>query len=138
SLDGEREYGSRDYQLRFPRDTLRAGSLGSQTGTVPVYLPGLRGAGNSARKAFLERSLAGVTAVHEIRVNARIEGPLRTVWEALYEAGYGDPDCRVLRYWDPDRGFTLEGGDAEALLVACRGRVLALVVGFDERDRSIV
>ncbi len=130
SVDGEWKYGDSDYQARFSRDLLRAGSLGTQTGTVSAYLPGLTGSPPPARRRHLERSLAGVTAVHEIRVMARLEGPLATIWQGLGEFGYGDPDATVRRYWDRDRGFALSGVDAEGLVVARNGRALALLVSF--------
>jgi hypothetical protein len=132
SLDGEWKYGLADYQDRFPRDLLRAGSLGAQAGTVPVYLPGLVGQPAPDERTRLERSLAGVTAVHEIRVMAPLDGPLGTVWKSLYDFGYGRTSCLVRRYWDPQRGFELRGADAEALVVACEGQALALVVSFGD------
>lgn len=130
SLDGEWKYGLDDFQDRFPRSLIRAASLGSALGTVPVYLPGIRGETTRERRKQLERSLAGVTALHEIRVMARAEGPLRQIWQTLLKAGYTSADCHVGRYWDDPPPVRLRGGDAEALLVSCEGRALALVVSW--------
>lgn len=132
SLDGEWKYGRSDYQDRFPRDLLRAGGIGAQAGTVPVFLPGLVGETSTAERARLERSLAGTTGVHEIRVMTTLVGPVGTVWKTLYDFGYGRPGCDVRRYWDSKPGFTLRGPDSEALMVACEGRALALVVSFGD------
>jgi hypothetical protein len=130
SVGGELKYGLEDYQDRFSREFLRAGALGAQSGTVPVFLPGLRGETSPAERTRLERSLAGVTALHEIRVMARMEGPLRTVWETLVDFGYGTERAAVHRYYDPEPGFTLTGADAEALVLTRAQRALALVVSY--------
>jgi hypothetical protein len=130
SLSGESKYGLDDYQERWPRDLLRAADLGAQAGTVPVFLPGLTGRPSPSARQHLERSLAGVTAVHEIRVMTQLEGPLEVVWKSLLDHGYGQPDTVVKRYWDTDRGFSLTGAEAEALVVARSGRALALVVSY--------
>ena len=129
-VDGEWKYGSDDYQRRFPRGLMRAGSLGTQTGAVSVYLPGLEAPRGSAKRAALERGLAGVTALHEIRVWARMEGALESIWRALSEFGYGRENARVARYWDERPGFRVTGADAEALVVASGGRAAALLVNY--------
>lgn len=134
SLDGEWKYGHAPYAERFPPIYLRAASLGSQSGTVPVYLHGLK-ASPSERPA-LERQLAGYMAAHEIRVLRRLEGPLKTIWSGLFDAGYGRDDCRVRRYWDPVPGFELEGVRASTLLVVCGDEVLAVVASAGPAGRA--
>lgn len=130
NLDGEWEYGLDDYQDRFSRTLMRSASLGSTTGTVPVYLPGLEGETSPKRRHQLERSLASVTALHEIRVQRRADGPLLFLWEELMKAGYASPDCTVGRYWDEPPLARVVGGDAEVLLVSCGEESLALVVSY--------
>lgn len=133
NLDGEWHYGATDFQQRFPRTLMRAASLGQSLGTVPVYLPGIEGEQGARQRLHLERSLAGVTALHEIRVLARSEGPLESVWETLLAAGYGSADCRVRPYWESPRAAWLRDGDGEALLIVCDESALALVVSYGAR-----
>jgi len=135
SVGGEWKYGATDFQDRFDRSLLRSASLGVKTGTVSVYLPGIKGRLSPQRRSQLERSLAGVTAVHEIRVWDRMEGPLETIWRALYRFGYGRVGTTVKRYWDADAGFEISGADAEALVVVRDGRALALVTSFGDAGR---
>jgi hypothetical protein len=136
SLGGEWKYGSDDYQDRFPRDLLRATSIGSQSGTIPVFLNGIRGQIDPKRQRQLERSLAGVTALHEIRVMTRFEGAVAQVWNTLMEAGYARPECRIHPYWENESGVSIRGVDAEILVVSCDRRMLALVVSYDERREA--
>lgn len=131
TLDGEWKYGATDYPERFPPDLLRAGSLGAQTGTVPVYLHGLEGA-SGKRRDDLERQLAGLMAVHEIRVLKRIDGPLEKVWSELFDFGYGRSRCEVRRYWDAEAGFEVRGVEARVLLVVCGRDALAVVASVGE------
>lgn len=130
SLSGEWQYGTKDFQERFDRDLLRAEAIGSQAGTVPVVLPGISGQVSSKRKKELERSLAGVAAVHEIRVMARFEGPLADLWKALERGGYGSESCRVRPYWEGWNGISLRGPDAETLVVQCPDALRILIVSY--------
>ena len=130
TLDGEWKFGGDDYQDRFSRDFLRASSLGTQSGTVPAFIPGLPQEISGPESERLERSLAGTTAVHEIRVMANPSATLELPWKHLLAFGYGKPECRVHRYWDDPQVVDVLGVDAEALAVVCGGRALALVTSF--------
>lgn len=131
SLDGEWGYGDQDFQNRFSRERLRAEGLGTQLGTIPVWLPGIETQDDS-RKEELERQLFGLTALHEIRVMDSFSGTLGDGWNRLRSQGYGDPACAIGRYWDPNPTLTVRGVDAEVLSIRCEDRITALIVGFDE------
>lgn len=131
SLDGEWKYGTDDFQTRFSRDYLRASALGSQLGTVPLWLPGMLSV-TGPKRDELQRQLFGLTALHEIRVLDSLTGPLGDWWRRLREQGYGDPSCVVGRYWDEDPIVRIVGVDAAALAVRCGNKITALVVGFDD------
>jgi hypothetical protein len=128
-LDGEWRYGAEPHTRRFPRDLVRASSLGTQLGAVPVYLPGIIGV-TGDREAALRRNLGGFAALHEIRVMDNLSGAPGEFARRLLAFGYADPACSVHRYWDGPPAFTLTGADAEALVVRCGEDALALVVGF--------
>jgi hypothetical protein len=134
-LDGEWKYGRDDFQDRFPRDMLRAESLGTQTGSIPVYLPGIVGPRSNDERDHLERSLAGVTAVHGINVWDHPKRALESLWTALYAFGYGQPGTAIHHYWDPDPPFTVAAasGDAEAVVANRDGDAIALVASFGGR-----
>ncbi len=134
-LDGEWRYGAQDYQERFARDLMRASSLGVQVGAAPVYLSGTRGA-DAPRSRELSRSLAGVTALHEIRVMEEAKASPHEFWKRLRAFGYGDPRCAVHRYWDRPKRFEVIGAAAEALVVTCRQSALALVVNYGGAGRA--
>jgi hypothetical protein len=131
-LDGELRYGPEPFPQRFSRDWLRAESLGTQVGSLPLFLPGVKGVDSAERRRAIERSVVAGTAVHEIRVFGGANKPAKAVWELLYRFGYGRDDCRVLRYWDRPRHFRLSGVDAEALVLVRGQRALALVASFGE------
>lgn len=130
SLDGEWRYGNDDFQQRFSRDLLRASGLGSQLGTVPVWLPGMLDA-SGPRREELRRQLFGITALHEIRVMDTLGDSLGTWWKLLRTQGYGDAECEVGHYWDAAPIVTVSGVDANALAIRCGQKITALVVGFD-------
>lgn len=131
NLDGEWHYGADDFQDRFSRDLLRASALGSQLGTVPVWLPGMLSV-TGPRREELRRQLFGLTALHEIRVMDSYGDSLGDWWKLLRAQGYGDPACQIGRYWDADPIVTVSGVDAEALAIRCGKRITALLVGFDD------
>ena len=134
-LDGEWRYGSEDFQRRFPRGLLRAGSLGSQLGAITVFLPGIEGV-QGARAAELGRELAGVAAVHELRVLQEGDGAPRAFAERLHAFGYGAARCSVHRYWDEPARFHVRGGDVAALLVTCGRNALALLVNYGQAGNA--
>ncbi len=134
-LDGEWRYGATDFQQRFTRDLLRAGSLGTQLGAVPALLPGITSS-EPARAKELSRSLAGVAGIHELRVLQESRDAPREFWERLRAFGYGDDRCAVHRYWDRPRHFELSGVDGEALVVSCGDAALALLVNYGAPGRA--
>ena len=131
SLDGEWNYGENDYPERFSRELLRAAGLGSQLGTVPVWLPGLPSA-PGPRRDELVRQLFGLTALHEIRVMEPLGSALGDGWRMLRAQGYGEASCEIGHYWDAQPLVRVGGVDASALTIRCGDRITALVVGFDE------
>ena len=129
-LDGELRYGPEPFPKRFTRDWIRAESLGSQVGSLPLFLSGVIQIEDEPRRRDVERSVVGATAVHEVRAWAGSERIAKEIWEPLYRFGYGRPGTRVLRYWDEPHAFEVTGVDAEALVLVRDGEALALVNGF--------
>ena len=134
SLSGEWKDGSVPFQERFSRDLLRAESMGSQAGTVPVVLPGIQGTLDPSKMRALERSLAGVAALHEIRVMQRFDGEYAALWKSLARAGYGSDNCRVRTYWMPNVGdIESPASEVTSLVVDCRERSTYLLVNYGTR-----
>ncbi len=131
-LDGELRYGSKPFQERFSRDWLRAEALGTQTGSVPLFLPGIQGTLSENEREALMRSAVGAAAVHEIRLWGAPKKLVDEIWGGLYRFGYGAPDSRVFRYWDLPAVAGVSGVDAEVLVLARDAEALALVASFGE------
>lgn len=131
NLDWEWKYSGENFQNRFSRELIRTTSIGLQTGSVPFVLgtTGIRGQLSPERKAFLMRSLLGTSLVHEIK-NLSCEGILGDIYARLATFGYGTPECRVLRYWEPDFPVAIRGVEAEALLLVKEKEALILVTSF--------
>lgn len=140
NMEWEMNYGMRNFQDRFSRDQIRTTAIGLQTGSAPQVLgtTGIRGDVSEERERFVRRTLAGVAAVHEIKDIRSARGAIGEVYEAFFDFGYGTEDCRVYRYWDEPFPATIEGLDAEALVLANDGAALLLIVDFDEGGKGTV
>lgn len=140
NLEWEIGYSMRTFQDRFSRDEIRTTAIGKQTGSVPQVLgtTGIRGAATPEHEALVRRSLAGVSAVHELK-DIRSAGDVSgEVYGRLFDFGYGLPECRVFRYWDEDFPVSIEGLDAASLLLVNDGAALILVVDYGDGGEAIV
>ncbi|MBV9851256.1 MAG: hypothetical protein JO250_16420, partial [Armatimonadetes bacterium] len=125
----EMHYGGSDFQDRFPRDYIRAVTLGRQSGNMPVVLQGITEVSDPAQRAWVERTRTGVCLTHEL-----------TVWQAdplfirvkqfLYTLGYGTPTCRVFHYWDEHPALTVSGLDAAWIAFENRDTVAVMVTDY--------
>jgi hypothetical protein len=109
NLDLEWFYGPEPAQKRYADGLLRAESLGRQSGNIPLVL---------ARDGTHRTS---TMLVHEIKA----EGPEKTWWDAMYDFGYGQKDCAVFNYWNPDYPVSVSNPGIRTLLLK-RGSELLL------------
>ena len=137
-LDGELRFGPEPFPERFTRAFLRAESLGTQVGSLPLFLAGVTGIASKQRRREVELTAVASLAVHEIRSWAGTERFQREIWTPLYEFGYGSPETRVLRYWDEPSRFRISGVDAEAIVLVRDAEALALVSDFGGEGGSAV
>jgi hypothetical protein len=136
NLNWELKYGMEDFQDRFPRDFLRADTIGGQSGCVPLVLPGIQGSEEPEKLEWVTRTQLATALVHEIKLwgltTYRTSGIAVRILKALYDFGYGQPGCQVYRYWDKDFPLRLSGADAEALLLEKGGELLIFVADFGQ------
>lgn len=132
SLDWEAGYGGGDFQEKFSPDFIFAESSGMQAGLVPVVLGGALSPEES-EKARLSRTQFGVTTVHELKILAdgRTTG-LHKAYNALYDFGYGLPDCKYYRYWEGQQPLRIEGPENKALVVSRPAKTLILVTDYSD------
>jgi len=139
-LDWEARYGMSDFQERFSKEYVRTLSLGTQTGCVPVVLGslGITGKGDRYR---IQRTLLGMILTHEIKDWALGWGSndlYRKIMRQLYEFGYGEPDCKVFRDWDPDFPVVIKGIDYSALTLSRNGKMILIICDYGKGGKTEV
>ncbi|OPZ26853.1 MAG: hypothetical protein BWZ02_01851 [Lentisphaerae bacterium ADurb.BinA184] len=126
NLDLEWKFGPEPQQSKFPHDFLRAESAGRQTGSVPFVLDRILDATSKEQEAAAARTKFGTMIVHECRWWGREH--YGDLVKLLVDFGYGDEDCQVWNYWQPEcpvkvsdpecKTLTLKRGN-ELMIVAC-------------------
>ena len=139
-LDWEAYYGMSDFQNRFSKEYVRTLSLGTQTGCVPVVLGslGITGTGDRQRA---QRTLLGMILTHEIKdwaLGWGKNGLYEKIMRQLYAFGYGEPDCKVSRDWDPDFPVTIKGIDYSALSITRNGKMILIICDYGKGGKTEV
>jgi hypothetical protein len=124
------QLGSMDLQDRMDLDLILAQSLGLQTGNVSVGITGniLKGGGGVSRD-WLHRTGMAVSFPHEIRMHQGTE-EVSFVQTQLARFGYGQPDCRVYRYWEEGFPLKTQGAENRALVLARGGKAMIALGNF--------
>ena len=134
--DWEMNLGSDDFQDRFSEDFIFACSLGEQAGTIPVVLTLIvapKDAPPERSSNWLTRTLLGVLWTYEIRgyYGRDVDWDLIKVIDcAIFDFGYGLPDCKVYRYWDENTPFKSSRPDVRCLLVRRPGKLMLVATDF--------
>ncbi len=136
-LSWEDKNGAQDYQDRWPREYVRAESIGRQHGNVPFVLnlladlpdPGTQE--GKAKRAWLERTFAASGLVHELRPNGRVE-VYDNALKILYEYGYGSDSASVYNYWDESLPVRLSRNGASHLVVSKPGSAMVVVSDYGD------
>jgi hypothetical protein len=125
-------WAGRDAQDRMGSDLILAQSSGLQSGTVPVGMTGsmLTQFGSSTEE-WLNRTGIAASFPHEIKMEGGTDD-VKWVQEKLLEFGYGNQDCTVWRYWEPEpvtfESITSNGSiNIKALVLSKNGEALILV-----------
>lgn len=132
NLDWEwRDQGAmatKDLQDRLGADQdtglILAQSLGLQSGNISIGIDRFEPPkGSGVTREWLFRTVMAVCFPHEIKV---YQGPgaVSFVQEQLAKFGYGLPDCKVFRYWEPDFPLKTEGANMHALVLSRGGKAL--------------
>lgn len=129
-IDWFTNWSATDYQDRFTPEYILAESTGLQDGLVPMVVGGIVTADEN-EKLRLSRTEFGVATVHEIKIwnDGRTAG-LAKAYQALYDFGYGLPDCSVYPYWERGQPVSIEGPPSKALVLGRAGKVLVLVTDW--------
>jgi len=125
NLGWEWKYGDTDAHDRFAGDYVRTASIGLQTGSRPTVLLGLHVTKKQLRP-WVARTCLAWCLVHEIYPAWSYGEPFQTVYEKLYDFGYGTDACRVFPCWQR-QPIRIEGIEAKALVVAKEGAVAVFV-----------
>jgi hypothetical protein len=130
ALDWEDKYGAADFQDKFSTEFIQTESMGLQAGLVPLVLGGVF-TEDEKEKLRLSRTEFALAALHEIKIwaDGRTFG-LGKCHQALYDFGYGLPDCKVFPYWEGNQPVNIEGVDAKALVLNRPNKALVLVTDF--------
>ena len=106
-------------------------STGLQAGNVAVACD--RFAPETRR--WQTRTNLAVCLPHEIKVHAG--GPDNgNAIKSLADFGYGEPDCRVYRYWESGHPFTAKGARLRALVLAREGKALLAIGNFGQGEEQ--
>ncbi|NQT53509.1 hypothetical protein HQ576_15730, partial [bacterium] len=100
NLCWEWRYGDTDCHDRFAADYNRAVCIGLQTGSRPTALLGLH-ATKKQLQPWVARTCLAWTLVHEIYPAWSYGEPFQSVYQRLYDFGYGTGQCHVYPYWKP-------------------------------------
>jgi hypothetical protein len=128
------DYARMDFQDRLGADDdtglILAQSTGLQSGNLVVSLDLLRPpAGSGVSREWLVRTALAVCVPHEIKLPAW-EADHRKVIGLFDGMGYGRPECRVFRYWDPEPPLTTSVPKVKTLLLSRPGKALVFVGSY--------
>jgi len=135
-LTWEDRGGNTDYQDRFPRDYIRAESIGRQFGNPSFVLdllsnmPDPTTPEGKAKYDWIDRTFAATILVHEIRyINPCLAD---SILKMLYDYGYGGSETQTFNYWEENLPVTLSRADASHLIVTKPGSAMVVVSDFGE------
>jgi hypothetical protein len=130
TLDWEWKSGMDDFQDRFSTEYILTESTGLQTGCIPFVLRCIRGNATKERKEFVLRTFAGWGMVNELKTGL--------CHKALYDFGYGKPDCQVYNWWDSETPVKVTGVDAKYLLLKKGKRLMLIVCAYSGQGKTTV
>ncbi|MCM8803736.1 MAG: DUF6067 family protein [Candidatus Omnitrophica bacterium] len=133
-LDWEWKYGRLPFQERFSPDLIRAESMGTQTGTVPFVLYGIYDVKNKEEEKFIQRTLWGVTSIHEIKVWGGIG--IKELEKIKYNFGYGLSDCKIYHYWEKDYPLLVKEGELYSIIYQRPKKAMLILVSYEKEDKS--
>jgi len=121
--------GTRDLQDRIRLDEILAHHLGIQAGNVPIGITGNILKGPKEVREWLHRTGMAVSFPHEIRMH---EGTpeVSFVQSQMARFGYGQPDCRVFRYWEEGFPLRTQGAEMRALVLVKDGKAMIALGNF--------
>jgi hypothetical protein len=114
-----------DVQDRQGPDLILAQSLGLQSGNLPVAITGCMLHGRD----WLTRTLMATCFPHEIRIHSG-SGDVAFAQTQMARFGYGQPDCRVFRFWEDGFPLKIEGAAMRGLVLARDGKGLIALGNF--------
>jgi hypothetical protein len=114
-----------DVQDRQGPDLILAQSLGLQSGNLPVAITGCKLHGRD----WLTRTLMATCFPHEIRIHSG-SGDVAFAQTQMARFGYGQPDCRVFRFWEDGFPLKIEGAAMRGLVLARDGKGLIALGNF--------
>lgn len=123
-------YANKDLQDRLgaDRDTalILAQSLGLQAGNINVAINRFESAKNPD---WLMRTVLAVCVPHEIKIQQG-NSTVAKVQTQLAQFGYGTPDCKVYRYWEPGFPLQTDGANTRALVLSRPGKTLLAIGNY--------
>ncbi len=128
------EWAKKDLQDRLGSDKdtalILAQSLGFQSGNISVAIDRFHPPKDSGiTREWLFRTVLAVCLPHEIKIYQGTKD-VSFVHRHLADFGYGESDCKVLRYWDEGYPLKATGAKTYALVLARDGRAMLAVGNF--------
>ena len=129
--------GARPFQEKFSPELLRAESLGRKTGNYPMAMLNPRRPDHMSKEefAFIQRTHRDALYVHEIKYSPNIRTAAAP--EPLSDFGYGQPDCRVINYWEPEAPISVSDDQCKWILLRREGKALVMLVTWNDEEKEI-
>ena len=138
NLDWEwRDHGG-DLQDRLGADQdtalILAQSVGLQSGNISVAINRFNAHGGKSQE-WLMRTAMAVCFPHEMKIQQGT-AELSFAQTQLTKFGYGEPDCKVYRYWEDGFPLKVKGANVHALVLARDGKAMLAVGNYGSEATS--
>ncbi len=112
-----------------------AQSLGLQAGNINVAIDRFNPPPNSGTtREWLFRTVMAICMPHEIKVYQGTQS-VSYVQDQMAAFGYGQPDCKVYRYWEPGYPLTAEGAKIHALVLSHGPKAMLAIGNYGPGDQ---
>ena len=135
NLDLEWFYGPDPQQSKYPPDLLRTESMGLQTGNIPLVLAQVKDTKSENERERAYRTRFGTMFVHEIKW--RYKGTGNKLMQLVLDFGYGQEDCKVHNYWDPDDPVGVSNDQVKSILLERGGKLMLVLATWNDAEETV-
>lgn len=135
-LDLEWKDAPDPFQTKYHHSLLRAETIGRQAGNIPYAIAHVLGQAPADQQRRATETREAGLMVHDIRPNW--SSGLTPLVKKMLAFGYGQPDSRVVNYWDPQPPIQLSDPECKWLLVKRGPALQILLCTWNPKPESIV